>query len=69
MIKMVHVPKEETEHFVYYERRSSPPSLPIRGRGSEGMDLEEKRASEPYVLPVYCLQCLLSESAFLPTLM
>jgi hypothetical protein len=62
MIKMVHVPKEETEHFVYYDRRSSPNPLPIRGRGSEGMDLEEKHHTVH--LNLMCFQCIVYSAFF-----
>ncbi len=63
MIKMVHVPKEETETLctLRKEKFHPPPPLPVTGRGSgDGFGGEAHRASESYVLPVYCLQCLLS---------
>jgi hypothetical protein len=57
MIKMVHVPKEETETLCTTKGEVPPPPtpLPITGRGSgDGFGGEAHRASEPYVLPVYC---------------
>jgi hypothetical protein len=69
MIKMVHVPKEETETLCTTKGEVPHPLFPSGGGDhGDGFGGEAHRASEPYVLlPVYCLQCLLLESVFTNT--